>query len=85
MANFPLQIRPFDVPQTVTIVMPPRPKQDGLHMSPVIKISDLPRSTVLELCKEFQDTMMASYEQAQVGKQQHNEDMSGYSRGGSRC
>lgn len=78
MPVFPLKIRPFDVPQTVTIEMPPRPRQDGMQMSPVIKISDLPRSTVLELCKEFQDTMMATYEQAQIDKQQHNEDMSGY-------
>jgi hypothetical protein len=82
MANYPLKIRPFDVPQTVTIEMPARPKQDGLHLSPVIKINDLPRSTVLELCKEFQDTIMATYLQAQIGKQ--NNDMSAGNRGSYR-
>jgi hypothetical protein len=54
-------------------------------MSPIVKITDLPRETVVELCTDFMETILAHYDRAKGEVIASREDMSGRSRGGSRC
>lgn len=52
-------------------------------MSPTVEITDLPRETVVELCTDFMETMLALYDRAKGEVIASREDMSAHSRGGS--
>lgn len=53
MAKFEMEIMPFEVPVKVYLKTPPRNRQEGLKQAPTVKISDLPKETLEELCAEF--------------------------------
>jgi hypothetical protein len=53
MAKFEMEIIPFEVPVKVYLKTPPRKRQDGFQQVPTVKISDLPREALQELCDEF--------------------------------
>jgi hypothetical protein len=63
MATYPIEIQPFDVPESVRLVMPPGRKQDGLRALPELRLVDLPRSTIEAMCDEFKSRVLTKYEQ----------------------
>lgn len=48
-----IELHPFQVPNFVRQVMPPRPKQEGLSELPAIPLADLSADTLEALCAEF--------------------------------
>lgn len=48
-----VKVKPFIVPRTVYLDMPPRPKQEGLCVPQHYYLKDLDASTLSKLCDEF--------------------------------
>jgi hypothetical protein len=63
MATYPIEIQPFSVPDSVQLVLPPGNRQDGLRPTPVLRLVDLPRSTIEAMCAEFTSRVLTKYEQ----------------------
>lgn len=59
MAKISQNLRPFQVPNFVTIEMPPRPRECGMSPSPTVAIGDLPAETLAELCDDFRAAVFA--------------------------
>ena len=59
MAHLPLPIKPFPVPETVVLELPPGRRQDGMQALPQIQLKDLPDEVLAELIEEFTQRVMA--------------------------
>ncbi len=59
--NLQIKVRPFDVPISVTIDMPPRPRQDGIkdQQDSAIPLSELDAMTLHEMCEEWTSAVFA--------------------------
>lgn len=64
-ASIEIELKPFDVPNYVITVQPPRPKQDGIQELPTFHLSDLDPLTLDRLCRDFRDDVFKK-----AGKQQ---------------
>lgn len=63
MATYPIEVQPFDVPESVRLVMPPGRRQDGMRALPELRLSDLPRTTIEAMCAEFASRVITKFEQ----------------------
>lgn len=48
-----MAIKPFPVPESVYLDMPPGRKQDGIRELPKVLLADLSDEQLVELCEEF--------------------------------
>lgn len=76
MATIPIEIQPFDVPESVSLVLPPGLRQDGLRPTPMLRLIDLPRSTIEAMCDEFKSRLLTKYEHAAAAAVREDEDQS---------
>lgn len=53
-----IKLRPFTVPNFVSIEMPARPKQDGFIELPKYALHELPDETLERLCAEFREAVL---------------------------
>lgn len=53
MANFPLPIAPFPVPNEVVLVVPPAKREAGYRPSPTLALDQLSVEVLTELCRDF--------------------------------
>lgn len=56
-----IKVRPFDVPTSVAIEIPPRPRQDGIHVQQDtgLPLSSLDAETLEEMCEDFTNAVFA--------------------------
>lgn len=59
MATIETKLRPFTVPNFVTVVMPPGKREDGLKPVPSFSLRELSPETLAELCDEFRVAVFA--------------------------
>lgn len=52
-----LKLRPFPIPDGVTIDRPPGLRQDGFIPAPVLKLGELDEETLEQLCEQFKDAV----------------------------
>jgi hypothetical protein len=66
MANIAISLTPLEVPTIVVLQVPTSGnREDGFKPCPTIAINSLPHQTVIDLCSEFQATMLKRWEEAQ--------------------
>jgi hypothetical protein len=58
-ATIALKVKPWMVPNFVSIEMPPRPKQDGIAALPSIPLKDLPLETLDSLAEQWRTELYA--------------------------
>ena len=52
-----IKIKPFTVPRTVYMDLPPRPKQEGMTVPQHYFVKDLDAETLSQLCDEFRKSI----------------------------
>jgi len=57
-----LIIRPMIVPEFVTVMMPPRDRQEGMVETPRFHLSELEPEALAQLCDEFRRNVFAKAE-----------------------
>ena len=61
MATLQFELKPFDVPKTVTVVMPTTGKrEDGIQALPTIPINQVDEETLNALIEEFALAVMTA-------------------------
>jgi hypothetical protein len=66
MANYTIPLMPLDVPIIAVLNIPTSGnREDGFRPPATVQINSLPRQTVIDLCSEFQTTMIKRWEEAQ--------------------
>lgn len=63
MATIPLVLRPFTVPNYVTVEMPPGRREEGLKPSPTFALTQLPPEVLDQLCNQFRMNVFDQAEQ----------------------
>jgi len=57
--DFPVSLVPFDIPTSVRMKMPPKPRQSGWQARPSIPLKDLDKRTLSDLCDRFRAEVFA--------------------------
>ena len=68
MATLPVELVPLDIPMYVRMRLPFSGLVEEIAVTsnaPVIAVCNLPRETVVELCQQFTNTVLAQYDQHQ--------------------
>jgi hypothetical protein len=60
MATMKLELNPFDVPDHVTVKLPPGRREDGMQALPTIALQDIDEETLASLCDEFTEAVFAA-------------------------
>jgi hypothetical protein len=60
MATFSMKLKPFPIPETVIIEMPPGKREDGIKPLPTLPLSALDEETLNTLIQEFAEAVLAA-------------------------
>lgn len=55
MVNINIKLKPFDIPDQVSVESKPGRRQDGIVMSPTFLLSELESDVLADLCQDFVD------------------------------
>lgn len=58
MPTLPLNIKPFIIPDVVYLELPVGRRQDGMQPLPQVKLADVPRDTLEEMCEAFKNDIL---------------------------
>jgi len=59
MSTIELKLRPFTVPNFVSVEMPAQPRQNGFKEAPSFALHELPPETLDRMCREFRVAVFA--------------------------
>lgn len=61
MAKIEQELHPFQTPNFVRLVVPPRPRQDGLQESASIPLREVPENVLLQMCEDFKAEVLRKH------------------------
>lgn len=58
MSSLEVQLNPFPVPDSLTIIQSPQPRQNGFSLPQTHLLGQLSDETLIELCDEFKASVL---------------------------